>query len=922
MYIVPHSHYDAIWIFNKQDNLDINCNYIIKKAIEILKKEKDFKFIIEQTYLIEYIENNYPELFSEIKNFVKEGRIEIAGGEYLMSDAMLPSGEVTIREIMEGKSYVREKFGKEVTVFWGADEFGYNAQLPQVLIECGYKYFVFRRGVTDPLKSEFYWKGIDGTKILSHWMPLGYRAGLELSLLHQTFLHLQKQASTKHILMPSGSGSTPPQPELCKTVHTLNESSKSSQSDDQPYMMVSTPSEFFNALEQELKENNISIPIKNGEFYSGKTSFVFPDVTSTRSWIKQGFKEYETCLLMFERWSTVLKLISNDADYSDELKKYWKQAMFFAMHDSLPGTGIDMVYEEMRDAFNKLDNTLRKSLNECLKKIVNILTDLKENSHYIVAFNSVSWEVDDWVEVDVNFAIEEVYEILGLKASDGQVIDVDILDCELHEKDKGIKTARIGFIAKLPPMGFFKYEIIFRKKDHHGGNTSQFPIISSSTSHETQFNFEDYSLEMDAETGIFSLFQNDRLFLIGNNLRIEEELGDLYYHRDTTGIIKSESGEGVFFGVFKKEKYYVLNGKIRTKIVYQSKYYAIRWPYRLTDKLPPVIYEHGFITVRKEVFLYKGQTRIDCVTHIDNKHPHIRLRMEFDVPFKGYTYWSGTQFGAICRPTNLFYLTKDPDVSKKWAEIPNGVFPSFEWIDFSNKEQDIGITLTHFGIPSHEIRDNSIYLTLLRGVETLSADGSKGPVVPTPDAAEKKQYTFKYSIIPHSGDWRDNSSYKQGALFNMKPIVFHITKEKNSNNEYNNNNHNNIDIKNMVSTDIELYTGEADIALDYSNSFSFIEVLPKNVLISTIKLPQSDTVSHNKIKDIILRIYETEGRSVVTKILFYYPVKSVSRLNLLEQPKKEDTEFDKQIIFESDRKMISLPLSPYKIVTLKVEFDI
>ncbi|HET8794148.1 MAG TPA: hypothetical protein VFM31_10155, partial [Nitrososphaeraceae archaeon] len=79
VHVVPHSHYDAIWIFSKEENFDINCNYIIKKAIEILKTEKDFKFIIEQTYLLENIEISYPELFSEIKQFIQEGRIEIAG---------------------------------------------------------------------------------------------------------------------------------------------------------------------------------------------------------------------------------------------------------------------------------------------------------------------------------------------------------------------------------------------------------------------------------------------------------------------------------------------------------------------------------------------------------------------------------------------------------------------------------------------------------------------------------------------------------------------------------------------------------------------------------------------------------------------------------------------------------------------------
>ncbi len=898
VHIVPHSHYDAIWIFSKEENFDINCNFIIRKAIEILKVEKDFKFIIEQTYLLENIEISYPELFSEIKRFVQEGRIEIAGGEYLMSDVMLPSGEVLIREILEGKNYVKEKFGKDIVVSWGADEFGYNAQWPQILKESGYKYFAFRRGVTEPLISEFYWKGIDGTSILSHWMPLGYRAGLDLSLLHETFEQLRRQASTRHVLMPSGSGSTPPQPELCDTINNYNESAKSTT--DNPFMRVSTPSEFFMALEHEIQEKKVVMSTKRGEMYSGKASFVFPDSTSTRSWIKQGFKEYETYLLLLERWNTILTLVSKDHDFNDELKKYWKQALFFAMHDSLPGTGIDAVYDEMRSAFDKLENTLKKSLTECLTEIARSTFELINKEHMLLVFNSVSWEVKEWVEATVDFEIDEALEVMELRAVDSnEIIDVEILDLELHEKDRGIKRVQLGFVVKLPSLGYSIYEIIYRKKEKGKNNVMDHSqLLAYPRSYETRFNFDDFTLEIDAETGIFTLMKSDKLYFIGNEIRIEEELGDLYYHKDVTGIIKSESGEGIPFGVFKKEKYTVLNGKIRTKIVFQNKYYAIRWPYRLNEKLPTIIYQHSFLSVRKEISIYKGLSRIDCTTYVENNHPHVRIRVKFDVPFKGYTYWTGTQFGAIQRPTNLFYLNKDPDVMKKWKELPSGTFPSLEWIDFSNKEQNIGITLTHVGIPSHEIRDNSIYLTLLRGVETLSADGTKGPCIATPDAAEKRPYTFRYSLSPHNGDWRDFSSYKEGIGFNMKPIAIHLV--------------------NKIKEQKKFPSNKAIMTLKKSSGISFISISPKNVILSTLKLPQQE-INKNNGNTIILRVYETEGKTVDTNISFYFPLKSAKFLNLLENEKTDVKE--KIVVGGVNNNSINFIIHPFKIITLLVVFD-
>ena len=462
----------------------------------------------------------------------------------------------------------------------------------------------------------------------------------------------------------------------------------------------------------------------------------------------------------------------------------------------------------------------------------------------------------------------------------------------------------LGFIARIPSLGFSAYEIIFRKKEKGKNNhMDHSPLLAYPRSYETKFTFDDFTLEIDAETGIFTLMKADRLYFIGNEVRIEEELGDLYYHKDVTGIIKSESGEGIPFGVFKKEKYSVLNGKIRTKIVFQNKYYAIRWPYRLNEKLPTIIYQHSFLTVRKEVSIYKGLSRIDCTTYIENNHPHVRIRVKFDVPFKGYTYWTGTQFGAIQRPTNLFYLNKDPDVLKKWKEIPSGTFPSIEWIDFSNKEQDMGVTLAHFGIPSHEIRDNSIYLTLLRGVETLSADGTKGPCIATPDAAEKRPYTFKYSLIPHNGDWRDASSYKEGIAFNMKPTAIHVSKKEHQ-------------IWNDKLSESDPAGSLVDTNLP--NGFSFLSISPKNIILSTLKLPQDSSINSDS-KGVILRLYETEGKTVTADIKFHYPIKSAAYVDLMEN--KKDNTMDAIMVSGPSRNILSLSMQGFKIISLRIEFD-
>ena len=75
IYLVPHTHYDAVWVFTREDYFHINIDLILKKVVILMEKEKDYRFLIEQTYLLEEIKNKYPELFRKIKKYIQEDKI-------------------------------------------------------------------------------------------------------------------------------------------------------------------------------------------------------------------------------------------------------------------------------------------------------------------------------------------------------------------------------------------------------------------------------------------------------------------------------------------------------------------------------------------------------------------------------------------------------------------------------------------------------------------------------------------------------------------------------------------------------------------------------------------------------------------------------------------------------------------------------
>ncbi len=862
IYLVPHTHYDAIWVFTKEDYYYINMVAILKEVAELVEKT-DYKFLIEQTFLLEEMEKRYPEVFSEIAKGIKEGAIEIADGEYLMADTMLPDGETLIREILFGKRYVKEKFGVDVPVMWQADSFGLNAQLPQIYKKSGYKYVAFRRGATKRKPSEFLWESLDGTRILAHWMPLGYRAGLDLTKLDESYEKLKALAATSRILMPSGSGVTMPQPETPEVVHTWNE-----KKGEIAEMKIATPKEFFEALEEEIEEKNLKMDVRKGEMYSGKYSEVFPNCCSSRMWLKQELCEYEGWLICCERWGTINYLLNNFYP-SEETRNSWRKILYLAFHDVAPGTGMDAGYEEVRH-FRGFFNT--EMAARCLRVHTQIIEaeseeelSLMHGHGDIIVFNSLSWEVRNWVEMDLNFDRGKVVTIKGLKSGEEE-IDVEVIKFARYEDDT-LRYIRIGFVPTVPALGYKVYKILEREPKQYAYDPN-FIMIRGNTI-ENRF----FGVEVEPATGLIDVsldggkVERERI-CTANELVLEEETGDLYYHRQTLDIpVKTEKGEGVKYGSFRVENFFINKSPLRRVINVETDYFSLRWPYRLTEKMEPRIWRHKFLECSKKIIVYRDIPRIDFITTVVDKHPKARLRVRFSTDMKSLTYACGSQFGVVSRPTNQWYYKP----KEKWVEEPCGVFPSLKWLDYSDGKK--GLTVMHRGIPENEVRDGDVYLTLLRSVLMLSSDGRTGPAIPVPDAQELRKYEFRYSIYPHRGDWREASSYKHALEFNCHLDAIQLRDDKK------------LPLKR-----------------------SFLKIEPGNVILSALKKAEEGD-------EVIMRFYETNGEETDAEITLFREPKTVKVVNMLEE---EDEEVKKELKIEGER--IGLTMKPFEIVTLKVEF--
>jgi hypothetical protein len=158
-------------------NFDISVSFSYPNFEYTSKDVKDNKFYMKSSNIFEPLKIDLLDLWSQKDNlpkYQKEGKWEATGGMWIESDSNISPGEFLIRQILFGKRFLKEEFGVDSKVVWLPDAFGYTYALPQIIKKSGMKYFATTKISWNEINKfpydTFWWKGIDGTKILSHFI--------------------------------------------------------------------------------------------------------------------------------------------------------------------------------------------------------------------------------------------------------------------------------------------------------------------------------------------------------------------------------------------------------------------------------------------------------------------------------------------------------------------------------------------------------------------------------------------------------------------------------------------------------------------------------------------------------------------------------------------------------------------------------
>jgi alpha-mannosidase len=171
---IGHAHLDTAWLWPIEETRR-KAQRTFSTAVTLMDLYPEFKFAASQAHQYAVIEETDPDLFARLRAKVAAGQWVPLGGAWVEPDCNLPWGESLCRQFLYGQAYFMRTFGRRSTIFWNPDVFGYDGQLPQLMLQAGMSRFLTQKlswnRFTSPQHHSFRWRGIDGSEVLTHFPP-------------------------------------------------------------------------------------------------------------------------------------------------------------------------------------------------------------------------------------------------------------------------------------------------------------------------------------------------------------------------------------------------------------------------------------------------------------------------------------------------------------------------------------------------------------------------------------------------------------------------------------------------------------------------------------------------------------------------------------------------------------------------------
>jgi alpha-mannosidase len=180
IHLVPNSHIDPAWLWDKHEGIDEVLN-TFRSACDRLDEFPELTFSASSLQFYEWTLKFDAALFRRIRALIDEGRWEVCGGWWVEADTNLPLESSFLKHAELSAKFIREHLGGlEIATAFLPDSFGHPATLPKILARCGFKHFIFcrpdAREKPDLPANLFRWEH-DGHSVLAYRLKHHYTQG-------------------------------------------------------------------------------------------------------------------------------------------------------------------------------------------------------------------------------------------------------------------------------------------------------------------------------------------------------------------------------------------------------------------------------------------------------------------------------------------------------------------------------------------------------------------------------------------------------------------------------------------------------------------------------------------------------------------------------------------------------------------------
>ena len=736
---VGHTHIDIAWLWTVSQTRE-KALRSFSTVLALMKQYPEYKFMSSQPILYQFVKEQDPRLYEEIRQRVDEGRWEVDGAMWLEADCNLTGGESLVRQILKGHAFIRDEFGKESRSLWLPDAFGYSAALPQILKKSGIPYFMTTKiswNQYNQLPNDmFTWRGIDGSEVFAY-MPTAcnfdkaagsgisfsdrrntttYTGIIDPNMVLGTHRRFQNHDLTDNTLMlfGFGDGGGGPTAEMLENAKRMKYGLPGL-----PRLQLEGEITYFDRLYKQTARR-ADLPTWDGELY-------FEYHRGTLTSMAKNKRNNRKVEILYEQLET-LAFMAQGTDYeypADTVRRGWDVILLNQFHDIIPGTCIEAVYENTDKEYAEILGEGKREAQKAADRIAAQLCK-QEPEDAIVVVNTTGYEREDVVTVS-----DPGDKIVAIRTETGN-------ECPLQRTEKGI----IFFAEGIPAAGAARYYPVYSNAG------SNFAVLQSGQ--EMNIGTSD----MSARTSWDGTFEND-FFRIAFNEKMQ--IVSLVEKTDGRDYIR-EGSVGNELCTYEDRPMHWDNWDI-------DEYYK-RKPYQADRISEPVVKESGTVrtiveytlafgdsVVTQQVILYRHLPRIDFhTTAVWNTH-HVLLRVNFPIEVQASRAAFEIQFGNLERETTC---------NQSWDSAKFEVC-GHKWADLS--EYSGGVSLLNDCKYGYGVKNGNLSLTLINSGTYPNENADIG------------FHEFTYSIYPHHGRWQEARTVEMAYDLNV-PLYVSIQRKE------------------------------------------------------------------------------------------------------------------------------------------------